>query len=267
MSWFERAIGWRRSLAGDGVRLVHRWIWLACGEARVAWAARFYCELDEAMASGGHDGASGWGFFRNDVTTWLATLVTPEDRGHLIVVAACAERYLRALGSTHAQSTAPIAAQWREALERDDNLSLIVERAQKTPEMRTAGAGGVLSLMEASAGVPVTTPIRVGPSARSGVPLAAPIAVRVMPRTGGERVLSFESVEELSIGRAPDADIHLPNEMTARKHARIVRDGDVLVVEDHRSDNGTWLFETKIDRAPLEKGDVLLIGTDLVRFD
>jgi len=283
VSWLERAIGCRQYFESvatsvpefrEGTNLVHRWIQML-GGATAAWATQVYGELDATMARDHHDGASGWGMFRNDVTTWLATWVRdhgrPEDRAHLVAVAGCVERYLRALGTGHASVTAPLAARWKAALEHDDAAALhaLLDEARGTHEMHTAGAGGVLPLMEASARViagatlQMSTEIRPAPPQRSGEPLATPITVRVLPRAGGEWTRRFEAVP-IAIGRAESADVRFDDPFVARAHARIERDGEALVIFDLRSDNQTFLWSRAVDREALQQGDVLVFGANLV---
>jgi hypothetical protein len=136
--------------------------------------------------------------------------------------------------------------------------------------MHTAGAGGVLPLIEASArvidGAPCTmsTEIRPGDSARSDQPLAWPIELRVWPTTGGEQIVRFDAPQTIEIGRIDTADVRIASDLIARAHARIIPDGDAIVIEDRRSENGTAIFERRIDRAVLHAGDVLVLGSNLV---
>ena len=62
------------------------------------------------------------------------------------------------------------------------------------------------------------------------------------------------------IGRAPDCDIALYDLRVSRRHARIVREGETLVIEDLRSSNGTWRNGERIERAPLAEGDTIALG-------
>lgn len=263
--------GYGRDDFREGTKLVHRWIQLLFGGATAEWATRVFAELDATMERDHHDGAHGWGVFRNDVTAWLGTWVrdrgTPADRTCLVDVAARTERYLRALGSGHAPVTAPLAARWRDVLERGDaaGLAALVEEARATHEMHTVGAGGVLFLMEASARVvdgaalSISTDVRPGPAARSGRPLALPLEVCVWPSAGGEQRMQLADAP-IAIGRADDAHVRVPSAMVARGHARIVHDGDALVLEDRDSENGTAIFEQRVRRATLEDGDVIVLG-------
>lgn len=62
------------------------------------------------------------------------------------------------------------------------------------------------------------------------------------------------------IGRAPDCDIMLYDLRVSRRHARIVRDGDALTIEDLGSSNGTWRNGERVERAPLAEGDTIALG-------
>ena len=282
MSWLDRAIHWRRYFEAskqadyvEGTKLVHRWLQMF-GWSSGEWSTRVYRALDDTMAKAGHDGASGWGMFRNDVTTWLASWVRdhgkPDDRDHFVHIAACIERYLRAIGSGHASSTSPLAGRWRDALAANDATAYaaVVDEARALREMHTAGAGGVLPLIEACARVidgatcTMSTEIRVGDSTRSETPLAWPIELRVWPSSGGEHVVRFDAPQTIEIGRATTADVRIEHDMVARAHARIVPDGDAIVLEDRRSENGTAIFERRIEREVLRQDDVIVLGNNLV---
>jgi predicted component of type VI protein secretion system len=67
--------------------------------------------------------------------------------------------------------------------------------------------------------------------------------------------------ERTVVGRAPDADIRLDDEAVSWNHLEIERRGDVLLVTDLDSRNGTALNGESLDRPRrLRDGDTLLIG-------
>lgn len=64
------------------------------------------------------------------------------------------------------------------------------------------------------------------------------------------------------IGRSPDVDIVIPDDMLSRRHARISRVGAVFVVEDLDSTNGTRVDGTTISGPyPLDDGARVHVGT------
>jgi len=63
-----------------------------------------------------------------------------------------------------------------------------------------------------------------------------------------------------TIGRSPESDLQLPDARTSHEHARLIRDGLRVFVEDRGSTNGTWLNGEKVQRADLLPGDDLTIG-------
>jgi pSer/pThr/pTyr-binding forkhead associated (FHA) protein len=66
--------------------------------------------------------------------------------------------------------------------------------------------------------------------------------------------------QTVTIGRALDADLRLPDGLTSRRHAEItVVDGHV-VIEDLESANGTFVNGCRVRRAQLRLGDRVLIG-------
>jgi pSer/pThr/pTyr-binding forkhead associated (FHA) protein len=66
--------------------------------------------------------------------------------------------------------------------------------------------------------------------------------------------------QTVTIGRALDADLRLPDGLTSRRHAEItVVDGQVII-EDLESANGTFINGCRVRRALLRPGDRMLIG-------
>ncbi len=71
-----------------------------------------------------------------------------------------------------------------------------------------------------------------------------------------------------NIGRDPDAAIPLPGDTKAsRLHARIVREGANIVIEDAGSTNGTYVNGQKVSRQTLAPGDTVLIGSTALRVE
>src|SRR5687768_6241188 len=85
-------------------------------------------------------------------------------------------------------------------------------------------------------------------------------AVTVMFRSGGA-LRSFSIARDRTvIGRREDCDLRIPLGDVSRKHCRLVRDGDVLKVEDLGSSNGTFLNGQRVQEALLSPGDSIQVG-------
>jgi predicted component of type VI protein secretion system len=95
-------------------------------------------------------------------------------------------------------------------------------------------------------------------------------AVLVMFRSDGER-RSFSVTRDVTvIGRREDCDLRIPVHDVSRKHARLIREGDQLRIEDLGSSNGTHLNGQRIERdAIVQAGDSIQVGpvVFVVQFD
>ncbi len=77
----------------------------------------------------------------------------------------------------------------------------------------------------------------------------------------------FEVNGDEIIGRAKGNAIHVVDDGVSREHARIVRDGDDLCVEDMGSRNGTYLNGKRTKRRVLSDGDKIQVGrTTILKF-
>lgn len=62
------------------------------------------------------------------------------------------------------------------------------------------------------------------------------------------------------IGRREDCDLRVPLGDVSRKHCRLVRDGEMLKIEDLGSSNGTYLNGQRVQEALLSPGDSIQVG-------
>jgi pSer/pThr/pTyr-binding forkhead associated (FHA) protein len=86
------------------------------------------------------------------------------------------------------------------------------------------------------------------------------LVVLVMFRADGER-RSFSITRDMTIiGRREDSDLRIPLGDVSRKHCRLIKDGDVLRVEDLGSSNGTFCNGTRVTQCELNPGDTLQVG-------
>jgi hypothetical protein len=78
---------------------------------------------------------------------------------------------------------------------------------------------------------------------------------------------AFQLGDEAIFGRGDGVDIRLEDPYASTNHARITRRGDVLVLEDLGSTNGTYLNEEPVQGPrPLHPGDRIRIGSSEFSF-
>ena len=71
----------------------------------------------------------------------------------------------------------------------------------------------------------------------------------------------------LTIGRAPDNDVHIDNLAVSDHHARLYAEGDRMVIEDLNSLNGTYVNDVRIERTTIRDGDTVQIGKHQLQLD
>ena len=77
------------------------------------------------------------------------------------------------------------------------------------------------------------------------------------PRAGMTFLLEKEAT---TVGRHPEDDIFLDDVTVSRHHATFAVAQGVLTVEDHDSTNGTYVNGTRVERAPVQPGDEVIVG-------
>ena len=100
------------------------------------------------------------------------------------------------------------------------------------------------------------------------------------PGSGGEPKLRVETAAGLRagsayslsdgavLGRGDHADIQLQDTFASSQHARLAPHGDVMVLEDLGSTNGTYLNEEPLrGPQPLHPGDKIRIGDSSFTFE
>ena len=71
----------------------------------------------------------------------------------------------------------------------------------------------------------------------------------------------YDVLDGVTLGRGEAADIQIEDPFASARHARVVRQGDLLVLEDLGSTNGTYLNGEIIQGPqPLHPGDRIRIG-------
>lgn len=84
----------------------------------------------------------------------------------------------------------------------------------------------------------------------------------------GNREISNHNIDKdtVILGRAPEADIFIPNLAVSRKHGRIFKKNGKWFYEDLCSTNGTYINCSKISLVQLNSGTELLIGKCKIVF-
>ena len=72
--------------------------------------------------------------------------------------------------------------------------------------------------------------------------------------------------DELTVGRAWDNDVVLPDISVSRRHALLRRHGAGYLLLDQGSGNGTRVNGRKVDKARLRSGDEIVLGDSVVQF-
>lgn len=103
-------------------------------------------------------------------------------------------------------------------------------------------------------------------------PMALPSAgddacLVVVSAPGHDPDWSYEIGPAAVLGRG-DVDIRLDDRFASSRHARIVREGGAMILEDLGSTNGTWLNDEPVEGpTPLHAGDRVRIGDSEFRFE
>ncbi|HXH38810.1 MAG TPA: FHA domain-containing serine/threonine-protein kinase [Thermoanaerobaculia bacterium] len=83
--------------------------------------------------------------------------------------------------------------------------------------------------------------------------------VHVKPEANEKHALQGDSI---MVGRDRTCSVVLAHPAVSRRHARITMNGGACTLEDLKSANGTYVNNTRIDKAVLKPGDVVRFGAD-----
>ena len=70
----------------------------------------------------------------------------------------------------------------------------------------------------------------------------------------------------ITIGRSESADIKCVDDSISRIHARVLRIGMDMIIEDAGSKNGTWVNSEQVERHVLRHGDAVRVGCQAFRY-
>ncbi|MGF1469493.1 MAG: FHA domain-containing protein [Sandaracinaceae bacterium] len=88
--------------------------------------------------------------------------------------------------------------------------------------------------------------------------------VLVLNGPGSGRILPVRDGEEVRVGRAADAHLHVPGDEVSRDHVRIRNVAGEVWLEDLGSRNGTLLNGRHVERSKLADGDTIQVGSRTV---
>jgi FHA domain len=92
--------------------------------------------------------------------------------------------------------------------------------------------------------------------------------LRVETAAGLRAGSAYSLAEGAVLGRSDQADIRLEDTFASSQHARLAPHGDVMVLEDLGSTNGTYLNEEPLrGPQPLHPGDRIRIGDSSFTFE
>jgi hypothetical protein len=96
----------------------------------------------------------------------------------------------------------------------------------------------------------------------------SPPRLRVQSAAGLRAGSAYDLSEGAVLGRGEQADIQLEDSFASSRHARLVPQGGVMVLEDLGSTNGTYLNgEALRGPQPLHAGDIIRIGDSEFTFE
>lgn len=89
--------------------------------------------------------------------------------------------------------------------------------------------------------------------------------VRIYPSEGAGGMWCLDS-SEYTIGRVAECEIQLEDVSVSRFHARIKKTNSGFLVCDLGSTNGTWVNEQRVHEHPLDAGDRIRVGNQIVKY-
>ena len=84
----------------------------------------------------------------------------------------------------------------------------------------------------------------------------------------GERTwsLDLKNLDQVVIGRDENCDLFIDASNISRRHAEVQQRGEVFILNDLGSTNGTWIGGQQIDQHILQDGDTFRIGSTQIVF-
>jgi hypothetical protein len=112
------------------------------------------------------------------------------------------------------------------------------------------------------------TGLHVASQGLGGDGALGPPRLRVGTAAGLRAGAAYDLSDGALLGRGDGADIRLEDAFASTRHARLVPQGDVIVLEDLGSTNGTYLNDQPVrGPQPLHAGDRIKIGDSDFTFE
>jgi pSer/pThr/pTyr-binding forkhead associated (FHA) protein len=83
---------------------------------------------------------------------------------------------------------------------------------------------------------------------------------------GGTRFALAEKNQDVVIGRDPACEFSINSEVISRKHAKVEKRFDTVVLHDLESKNGTFVNRERVREKRLQDGDIVHLGTLALSF-
>jgi len=120
-----------------------------------------------------------------------------------------------------------------------------------------------LALLGGSRDIPLSLDDTINEEVDTMIVVRHRLVVRLDGNWLSDRLIATGSI---SIGRAPDSDVCLPNRYVSRRHAIVRVTGSGYELRDVGSRNGTYVGHRRIDRHALQADDVIRIGQFLIEY-
>jgi diguanylate cyclase (GGDEF)-like protein len=153
------------------------------------------------------------------------------------------------------------AAEFRGELISFLNRHLRTDEHDQSSPLRTVATQQVVAIVPRSGSDPFSR------TQSESADAAGPVhCFNIVHGLGAERVFQMTQ-DECIVGRDGCCDLVLMDEDVSRRHARIFKRGDGLVIQDLESCNGVYVNGTKSLEAELRDGDRVLLGyTSLLKY-
>ena len=136
-------------------------------------------------------------------------------------------------------------------------------------DMRGGGGGGAGGVPIKGAAIPADATGLYSASALGSADIGNRAPKLVVERASGhDPGMIYDLDGDLVLGRGDRAEIRLEDPFASSRHARVYEQGNIVVIEDLGSTNGTYLNEELLQSArPLHPGDRVRIGDSEFAFE